>query len=66
MTPEQQAAYIIAQAAEAMIRAMGMDAENQKRRSQGYTPAYTEAAFIELLAGYALGHNSVIGYFTGR
>jgi hypothetical protein len=66
MTPEQQAAYIIAQAACAMARIAAMAAENQMRAHFGQTPAYGEAAFEAIPNELGIHHNDVINMFTGR
>ena len=51
MTPEQQAAYVMAMAACAMAEIAGMQAENSHRLSVGESVAYGEEAF-ELQASY--------------
>lgn len=66
MTPEQQAAYIMAQAASAMIEAIGMAAENLQRDRRGEAIAYNEQAFTDLILKYGIYHNATIGFFTGR
>lgn len=63
MNPEQQAAFVIAQAASAMIEALGMVAANQERTANGHTIAYDEAAFVAVAARHTIGHNDVIGLF---
>lgn len=63
MTPEQQAAFIMAQVAVTMARVAGMQAENQHRLAVGRTDLYTEAAFDEAANHYTLGHNAVISFF---
>ncbi len=66
MTPEQQAAYIIAQAACMHAEMEGMKAENA-RRSAGQAPLrYSEVDFEALPARYGIDHNAVVGFFTGR
>lgn len=49
MTPEQQAAFVNAMAVAALIEAMGMVAENELRKQQGHTIAYSEEAFQALV-----------------
>jgi hypothetical protein len=66
MSPEQQAAYIMAQAACAMATIAGMQAENQHRISVGRSDLYTEEAFEDVTSRYTIGHNDVISFFTGR
>lgn len=63
MTPEQQAAYIMAQAACAIAEVAGMQAENQQRAASGLSPAYTEQAFNDVVARNGVHHNAVISFF---
>lgn len=63
MTPEQQAAFIIAQAACAMAEIAGMQAENQVRSHRGETPAYNESSFQSVIEHNLVGHNAVISFF---
>lgn len=63
MTDEQKAAYIHAQAAAAMIEAMGMFAANQERIANGYTVAYDDTAFSSLINKYGIAHNSICTFF---
>jgi hypothetical protein len=65
MTPEQQAAFIMAQAACAMAEIAGMQAENQHRLSVGQTITYFEDAFIAVIGRHVIGHNAVISFFGG-
>lgn len=65
MTPEQQAAYVIAQAACAMAETAGMQAENQQRLHRGESPAYIETDFAAVIQRNCIGHNDVIGMFRG-
>lgn len=51
---------VIAGAARAMIRAMGMTAENAVRRDQDLGPAYDEEAFLKLIVEEGIGDNDVI------
>lgn len=60
MTPEQQAAFLIAQSAAAMIEAMGMVAANQHRLSLGHSIAYDEGAFTDLINRSGVGHNDAL------
>lgn len=62
MTPEGKAAFIMAQAACAMARIAGMQAENQHRVACGGSIAYGEEAFAQVEAEYMIGHNAVIDY----
>jgi hypothetical protein len=66
MTPEQQAAFIMAQAACAMAEIAGMQAENQHRLSLGHSIAYDEDAFGCVIARNVIGHNDVISFFRGN
>lgn len=63
MTPEQEAAYVIAQSASAVIEAMGMAAENQQRAHQGASMAYVEDHFNALIEKYGIHHNEVMTVF---
>jgi len=64
MTPEQQAAFLHAQATCAMIEAMGMQAENQQRTNLGQSIAYGEEAFGVLIEKYGIHHNAAITTLT--
>ena len=61
-TPEQRAAYINAQVACAMIEAMGMQAQNERRKWLGELPEYVLNDFEALISKYGIDHNNVIGY----
>lgn len=63
MTPEQQAAYVMAQAAALNAEVAGMQAENWMREMQGHTIAYGEDAFQDAINRYGVHHNAVIGFF---
>lgn len=63
MTPEQKAAFIMAQAACAMAEIAGMQASNQHRLSLGQSIAYDEKNFEEVINNKVLGHNSVVSFF---
>ena len=63
MNENQQASYVFSEAISAMIEAMGMQAENQKRAIEGQSPAYTMKEFTKLQEQYCIGHNSVISFF---
>ena len=60
-----RAAYVISQSAAAIIDALGMAAENQKRQAEGKSPAYGESEFYNLAIKYGLDHNSVITGLKG-
>ena len=63
MTPEQQAAFIMAQAACAMAEIAGMQAENQQRAHLGQSMAYVEKQFTDVIERNCIGHNAVISFF---
>jgi len=53
-------AYINTQTTAALVELEMMKAANTLREIQGYTIAYDEVAFYELIEKYQLGHNSVM------
>lgn len=57
MTPEQNAAYVMAQSACALIEAMGMQADNQQHPQD---QPYTGQDFAALIERYGIHHNAVI------
>ena len=59
MSKQDYAAEIIAPSARAMIRAMGMCAENANREYRGEAPAYAEEAFLAIIEE-GIGHNAVV------
>lgn len=63
MTPEQKAAYIMAQAASLMAEVAGMQAENQMRAHRGEALAYPEQAFADAVEHHVVGHNEVVLFF---
>lgn len=63
MTHNEAAAYVNSEAAAALIRAMGMQAENQHRLSVGQSIAYGEDAFEKLLLDFQVGHNAALSTF---
>ena len=65
MSEEQQAAYIMAQAAAALIEALGMMSENLQRVHRGESLAYTGMAFDNVIERYGIDHNSVLAFFRG-
>lgn len=60
MTPEQNAAYIMAQASAALITAMGMMAENQQRAVLGQSMAYQDTDFQALIDQFGISHNAAL------
>lgn len=63
MNDEQKAAYVMAQAACALIEVAGMIAANQVRQMKGHSLAYDEEAFNSISIKYGIHHNAVIGLF---
>jgi hypothetical protein len=63
MTPEQKAAFIMAQAAAANAAVAGMQAENAHRVACGMSIAYGEEAFQKVGEDYIIHHNDVITFF---
>ena len=53
-------ASVNASIARAMIRAMGMTAENEQRKAVGHSMAYTEDSFLLIIEEEVIGYNSVI------
>ncbi len=64
-TSEQRSAYVVSQAACAMIEAMGMQAQNEYRKHIGEAPEYLLKDFENLISKYGVDHNSTIGYLRG-
>lgn len=60
MTPEEKAAYIMAAAARAIVRAIGAHAENMQRSHQGYSVAYDDAAISAIIDEEGIGENQVL------
>lgn len=44
----------------ALITAMGMQAENFQRQQQGYSMAYDEDAFLNIIDSEGIGYNNII------
>lgn len=65
MTPEQQAAFIIAQAAILQARIAGMQAENQARIAAGRALLFHAEDFDREADTSGCGHNDVITFFGG-
>lgn len=68
MTPEQQAAYVIAQAACVTADIAAMQAENavtasDYRRRPGSPLPWKGVDFRNLILAYGTHHNAVIGFF---
>ena len=64
MTHNEAAAYINSESTSALIRAMGMQAENQHRLSVGESIIYGQDAFEKLLLDFQVGHNAAISTFN--
>ena len=45
----------------AMIRALGMQAENEQRKHRGESMAYDEEAFASIIGEFGIGWNDAIG-----
>ena len=63
MTPEQKAAFVIAQAACMNAELEAMKAANIDRLERGYSTAYGEDEFLSIPAKYGLEHNTVVAFF---
>jgi hypothetical protein len=61
MSDERKVAEVNARCTTAMIRAMGMQAENQSRQHRGESPAYTEESFQKIIEEEGTGWNAVCG-----
>lgn len=63
MTPEQKAAFVMSQAACAMAKIAGMQAENQIRNANNLSLAYTEKDFFDVIDRNGIGHNDIVMLF---
>ncbi len=54
------AAYIFAQSACALIEMESMKVANRERRDRGESIAYTEDAFVNLINKYGIHHNAIL------
>lgn len=63
MTPEQKAAYVIAQSVCAMAEIESMKALNTYRQMRDETIAYDEEAFLTVIDKYGISHNAVLTLF---
>lgn len=61
MSPEEKAAVINARAATALIRAMGMQAQNLVKQQMGDVIPYREDAFIKVIEEEGVHWNSIHG-----
>lgn len=57
----RQVAYVMSQSVAALCRLEGMKTLNAERARRGYTEAYVEADFEEIINEFGLGHNAVMG-----
>ena len=64
MTPEQEAAYVQANATAALIEAMGMMANNQNRLAQGISIQYGQSDFQALIEKYGIHHNAIMRLYS--
>ncbi len=64
MTPEQAAAFVIAQAAAMLCELEAMKAANAERAQMGTAPAYNAADFSGLPGRFGLGENAVLELFA--
>ena len=60
MGEEQRVAFLMAQTVAAQIELEAMKAANTQREINGFSPAYDEAAFMELITKWKIGHNESI------
>lgn len=63
MTPEQQAAFIMAQAMVLYAKIAGMQAENQSCALREVAPRFVDADFEAEINRSGCGHNDVITLF---
>lgn len=64
MTPEQKAAFIMAQAAALNATVAGMIARNQLNALNGEPPTYLEVDFDNQVASFDCHHNQICMYFN--
>lgn len=65
MNENQRAALLISQSIAAIIEAMGMQAENEQRKTHGYSMAYTMEDFVALNERFGLYHNQALSLLQG-
>lgn len=63
MTPEQAAAYVIAQAASMAAELGAMEAANDLAKFEGRAPVYGFDDFRKVPDGYCVHHNAVMTLF---
>ncbi len=57
--------YGITMAVQTLVEAMGMQAENQRRLSNGFGLAYTEEQFKDLINNNGVHHNGCLARWLG-
>ena len=57
------AAFINAATTRAVVRSLGMVAENEIRRCREEHPVYGESDFLRVIEEEGIGHNNVVSYF---
>lgn len=62
MTPEQKAAFVIANSVAVLGQLLAMHHKNMQRQHRGEANAYTEEQFIECADSRGLGWNELIGF----
>lgn len=65
MTPEQKAAFVVAQAAMLSAKVAGMQATNCVAAASGKLPVYKQSDFEEAAESSGCGHNYVLSLFQG-
>lgn len=65
MNEQQRIAFLQSQTAAAMIKAMGMQAENKKRELRGESICYSDFNFDALIEIYGLGNNQAQSLLMG-
>lgn len=63
MTPEQKAAFVIAQSVAMFAEIEGMKVMNRDRERGGYAFAYGEESFLNVAVSYGLHYNQLIKFF---
>lgn len=63
MTPEQAAAFIMAQAACALVELASMQATNAEDARTGRPPSYSGNDFMAIQNRYGIGHNDALSTF---
>lgn len=58
-------AYSMMQIAQAMIKAMGMQAENNQRKALGQSMAYVENDFCAIIEENGIHHNAIVSQWMG-